>query len=291
MFLLRTKVFHYLCTHVVNSMKKEDNRTTYSNYTFHINEREYMKKRLFTITACLLLTLSLAGQSIKSVSHQRILIDSRYAPDEEGEKTLLPYRNVVDSIMKPVVGHSAKYMKAHNPESELSNLLADIMVWGGKIYAESPDIGFYNAGGIRAALPEGDITFGDINDMAPFDNRICFATLTGEQLLTLFQQIGRGYGFGVSHGVKVVYREKELVSITLHDKDIDPQGKYRMATIVYLMHGNDSFAELAHASFVVSPQDEHALARNVIASYFREKKAAGETVDAFIEGRVKKEKK
>ena len=43
-------------------------------------------------------------------------------------------------------------MVAHRPESDLSNLLADIMVWAARDYNEKVDFGVYNMGGIRAAL-------------------------------------------------------------------------------------------------------------------------------------------
>ncbi len=40
-------------------------------------------------------------------------------------------------------------MTRHRPESELSNLLCDILVWGGKQFEEQPVFAVYNMGGIR----------------------------------------------------------------------------------------------------------------------------------------------
>ena len=68
-------------------------------------------------------------------------------------------------------------MHADRPESDLSNLLADILVWAAKDYGESPVLGIYNMGGIRADLTKGDVTYGDVLDVAPFENKICFTTL------------------------------------------------------------------------------------------------------------------
>ena len=72
--------------------------------------------------------------------------------------------------MSPVVGHSAKVMIAERPESPLSNLLSDILVWAGNKYGERPDFGIYNIGGMRASLPQGEVTFGHILEVAPFEN-------------------------------------------------------------------------------------------------------------------------
>ena len=191
---------------------------------------------------------------MKSASREHIIIDNRYGSTKEAENFVRPYKNIVDSVMAPLVGYSARYMKAHTPESELSNLLADIMVWGGKMYDEKPDIGLYNMGGIRAALPKGRVTFGDINDIAPFENKICFLSLSGEQLTTLFRQIGRTFGAGISHGVEAVYEKGNLVSLRLNGEEIDPKRDYRIATIDYLIHGNDGFRELRKNVAMVSQE-------------------------------------
>ena len=94
-------------------------------------------------------------------------------------------------------------MATGRPESELSNLLADIMVWAGTNFGEQPQLGVYNMGGIRANLPAGKVTKGDILNVAPFENKICFLTLTGGDLLLLFREIAHRGGEGVSHGVEL----------------------------------------------------------------------------------------
>ena len=82
------------------------------------------------------------------MQRSRILVDARYdaQPDQKAADFLKSYKHQVDSVMGPVVGHSAKYMTAKRPEGTLSNLLADILVWAGKDYGEQPDLGIYNMG-------------------------------------------------------------------------------------------------------------------------------------------------
>lgn len=249
-----------------------------------------MKRKHIIALLCALLcgSANVMAQKYKltGIEREQIVIDNRYADDAKGAEFLKPYKAKVDSVMSPVVGTSAKYMRSHAPESELSNLLSDIMVWGGKIYAETPDIGLYNLGGIRAALPAGVVTYGDILNIAPFENKICFLTLNGEQLTNLFRRLGKGHGTGVSKGLKVVYKNRELVSITYNGEPVTADKTYRIATIDYLIQGNDGYKELRNGSMLVSPRDAYANTRNIIADYFREKAAAGEQVDAQIEGRV-----
>lgn len=227
---------------------------------------------------------------VKKVTGERILIDNRYASDPSAEAYLEPFRHQVDSVMSPVVGRSARFMKPRFPESELSNLLADILVWSGKRYNENPVIGLYNLGGIRAAMPEGTVTFGDINDIAPFENKICFLTLTGAQLKNLFRQIGHKYGSGVSHSIRATYRGGDLASLTVDGEEVIDDKPYRIATIDYLIQGNDGFRELSNGTRIVSPQDKESNTRYLIAEYFRYKASLGEAVDSVVEGRINIEK-
>ncbi len=243
-----------------------------------------------------LLLVALAMDSCKShyqltgVERTRIVIDSSYDqnPDEAAASFLAPFKRVNDSIMGPVVGRVAHSMNARRPESDLSNLLADILVWAAKDYGEQPVLGIYNMGGIRADLIKGDVTYGDVLSIAPFENKICFVTLTGEQLTELFQQIAANGGEGVSHGVELVgTKDRRLLSARLHGQEIDPQAQYRVATIDYLQEGNDKMTAFRKGTDVVAPNEASNNTRFLIMNYFKEKQAQGEEVDARVEGRIK----
>lgn len=150
-----------------------------------------IKGSLPFVTLLLLTASCHTPYHLTSIDRTRILIDNRYDahPDAAAADFIKPYEHTVDSLMKPVVGSTAEPMIAHQPESNLSNLLADILVWGGEEFNEKPDFGVYNMGGIRASLPQGDITYGDVLNVAPFENHICFLTLSGEKTLQLFQEM------------------------------------------------------------------------------------------------------
>ena len=143
---------------------------------------------------------------MSGIERSRILVDSRYDAlnDAQADAFMEPYKHVVDSMMSPVVGEVAKYMAAHRPESELSNLLADILMWAAERYDEKPVFGVYNMGGIRSGFAKGKVTYGDVLDVAPFENKIAFLTLSGEKVLELFRQMASSGGEAVSHGVQLV---------------------------------------------------------------------------------------
>ena len=238
----------------------------------------------------LLPTSSAFAQKYKvaKVERTRILIDKAWdaQPDAEAAQFIAPYKAKVDSIMGPVVGSVAHDMTRHRPESELSNLLCDILVWGGKAFNEQPVFSVYNVGGIRSNLAKGKITVADVNDMAPFENKICFLTLTGEKTLELFRQIAHRGGEGLSSAVRlVITKDGKLKSVTLNGEPIDPKKSYRIATLDYLAEGNDQLVAFKSGTDVVAPKQKENNVRYIIMDYFREKMKQGETVESKIEGR------
>lgn len=242
------------------------------------------------MAAMLLLTGACKSHyEVASIQRTRILIDSRYdsQPDAKAAEFLQPYKHVVDSVMGPVVGRSSHYMVAKRPEGELSNLLADILVWAAKDYGEQPVFGVYNMGGVRADLPKGDVTYGDVLDIAPFENKIAFITLSGAEVLDLFAEMASVGGEGVSHAVRmVITKDGKLVSATLNGAPIDPQKDYRVTTIDYLLGGTDKMTTFKKSRDVNAPKDVSNNTRFIIMNYFREMSKQGRIVDSKIEGRV-----
>lgn len=250
-----------------------------------------MNKRIFFAVVAVGAGLASCSShySVTDVSRSRILIDKKYDvhPDEVATKFLEPYKAKVDSEMSPVVGHTARYLKKYRPESPLSNLLADIMVWASQRFNERTDIGIYNMGGIRASLPAGQITVGDVLDVAPFENKISFLTLSGENLLKLFAEIASVGGEAVSHGVQLeITRDGRLLSARFNGKEIDPKASYRIATIDYLAQGNDKLEAFKLKTDYVNPRAKENDARFIITDYFQEMEKQGVVVDAKIEGRI-----
>lgn len=250
------------------------------------------QKKLFSIglVAMLVLFSSCASRyHVSGIERSRILIDSRYdaQPDTRAEAILAPYKARVDSVMAPVVGTTDSELTPMRPEGKLSNLLPDILIWAAKDYGEHPDLAVYNIGGMRAALPKGKVTYGDVVDVAPFENKICFLTLSGTKLMELFSQIAFRGGEGVSHGVQLeISKDGKLLSATLHGKPIDPAAHYRVATIDYLSQGNDEMVAFKSGTKLVSPQSERNNMRYIICDYFRTQAANGLSVTAKIEGRI-----
>ena len=227
--------------------------------------------------------------SVQSVDYQRVTIDTQFdaSPDAEATAFLAPFKAKVDSVMSPVVGRVACDMLSDRPESKLSNLLADILIWAGKDFDEKPVISVYNMGGIRASLSKGDVTIGNVIDVAPFENKLCFMTLKGSQVTTLFEQIAARGGEGVNHAVRaVISKDKKLVSLKINGEEVNPEADYRIATIDYLADGNDGLPVLKSGTNRKMLTDKSNNLRFIIMDFFRENTKQGREVNAEVEGRI-----
>lgn len=250
-----------------------------------------MKKliQLSALAIIVLLSACTSHYQLTDMSRTRIIIDKSYDvnPDAAAIAFLAPYKNKVDSLMGPVVGRVAHDMEANRPESDLSNLLPDILIHMAQHYNEAPDFAVYNMGGIRAGLAKGEVTYGDVLDVAPFENKICFISLKGDKVLELFSQIAHRGGEGVSRGVQMeITKDGKLLSARLFGKAIDPEANYRIATIDYLAQGNDGLTAFKSGTNLNSPTDEKNNARFIIRDYFLEMSKQGKVVDSKVEGRI-----
>ena len=250
----------------------------------------YKKSLLFFIVPAVLGASSCRQHyELADINRSRILVDSCYdvSPDKEAQAFLAPYQHKVDSIMSPVVGETAEYLSSHKPESPLSNLLADILLWGGNGFNEKVDFALYNVGGIRAAFAKGTVTYGDVVDVAPFENKICFLSLTGSKVRELFSDVAKLGGEGLSHGVNlVITKDGQLLGATINGKPVDDNQSYRVATLDYLAQGNDGLDAFKSGTAVVSPKGNDNNVRFIIMNYFRDKMAHGIAVDSKVEGRI-----
>jgi 2',3'-cyclic-nucleotide 2'-phosphodiesterase (5'-nucleotidase family) len=99
------------------------------------------------------------------------------------------------------VGLSGEMVKGYDQQSPLANLFADLM----RESRPDIDVALMNGGGIRANLPAGQLHFGDVYLMMPFDNRLARLTMTGAQLRALLERnlhSGKGGGLLAVSGIR-----------------------------------------------------------------------------------------
>jgi len=156
------------------------------------------------------------------------------------------------------------------PESSLGNLLTDAVLEG-----NDADVSIHNIwGGIRAELPQGALTYGDVFRMFPFDNRIAIVELSGAELRRIMARQAhnkrRPAGFA---GMQVFV---SCDSDTMHLRMVRPDGSEItdtetlkiVANDFLLLGGDDIFTPVTPEAGFAMPNGT-PLVRDTLVSWFR----------------------
>jgi 5'-nucleotidase len=79
---------------------------------------------------------------------------------------------------------ASEIRRGYDRESVLGNLFADLM----KEARPDADVTLMNGGGVRQNLDQGELTYGDVFEMMPFDNRFAAATMTVAELRVVLEK-------------------------------------------------------------------------------------------------------
>jgi 5'-nucleotidase len=162
-----------------------------------------------------------------------------------------------------------------NPESSLGNLITDILQ-----ESLDADVSILNvSGGLRANLPAGDLTYGSVFEMFPFDNRVVILELTGGDLRKVIAKQAHNHlrraGFsGMS--VDVSCSDGQLdVTMRLNDgAEVRNDDLVRVAVNDFLAtRGDDILTPAMPDSGFDYVQDPRYM-RDVIADWFRRHRGA-----------------
>jgi 5'-nucleotidase len=190
-------------------------------------------------------------------------------PDRAVARLVRAAQGAVAPRVARVVGHTAvpltRTMSAAG-ESVLGDLVADA-----QRAALNADIALMNAGGLRADLPAGPLTWGDVLTLHPFGNRILALNMTGAQLLNVLEEQWSADPAAIPRVLKTsgLYYEWDPARApgsrvvracdSLHRPLRDTQ-LYRVAVNDFLVGGGDDFkAFVGIPTVTVGPLDSEIL--------------------------------
>ena len=157
---------------------------------------------------------------------------------------LAPYQEVVDREMNVKVGYVPETLWVGAPECPLLNWLTDAL-WSAakKVYPGRVDVALVNMGSVRAEWLPGDLTFGQIYQVMPFENMLVVLTLSGEDIIDLCASFAEFGAQGVA-GMRVTIVDGQLADLTIGGKPVNPKKDYTLATSDYLTGGADNLTAL-----------------------------------------------
>ncbi|WP_114571712.1 5'-nucleotidase C-terminal domain-containing protein [Exiguobacterium flavidum] len=244
----------------------------------------------------------------KVIANDVKLIDLKtVAADASAAALLKPYAESIAAVKNEQVGATivnplvnprtseTNTISVRNSETALGNLITDGMLAKAKQFNPETVIAIQNGGGIRAAIPAGELTLGQILTTLTFGNTLATAKLTGAEILELMEEsVGvaplENGGFLHVSGLKVQYdsskaKGSRIVSLEVKEGEnyvaLDSTKTYVVATNAFTAKGGETktFAK-PYAEGRVT--DLGVIDWEVFKEYAQQLK----TVDYNIEGRI-----
>lgn len=250
------------------------------------------RTRYFRIFFLLIAVLSFAacssGYKLVKANRAEYAINKGIAADSAIIQAYLPYKAQMEAEMNQVIGHSEVQMPKVDtiPESLLGNFFADATLQQARKYDPSIDFAMPSTkGGIRVALPKGNIALSNIFELMPFENELIAFTLSGAEVQNLLNFIAATNGQPVS-GLRMKIRNKKPEGVLINGKAFDPGKTYRVLTSDYIASGGDN------ARGFKNPLDKKVLGlkvRDALIGYVKDNEAAGMTINAKLDGRITKD--
>ncbi|MDP3451751.1 MAG: 5'-nucleotidase [Bacteroidales bacterium] len=213
-------------------------------------QKYFYKRGLIALFIILLPLISFSQEFGFSYRVSRVLMDSTWDKNREPVVAGIIefYKPEMDRMMQQVIGRSDVEMRSSRPESLLSNFAADALLeFGEEFSKEAVDFSLTNFGGLRAAMPKGDIRRYDIFSIFPFENYIVILDIPGTSVRRLFESFARNRVEAFSHNIQLEINKGELKDVLLDGEQIDESRVYRVVTIDFLMSGGDNVVALKDA--------------------------------------------
>lgn len=206
----------------------------------------------------------------------------------------------IENVIEPAIEEAKKtknevYGNAVRPlehlrerESPLGNLISDAVR-----SATKADFAIVNSGGIRAAIEQGPITYGEIFRVLPFDNSLVVLTVTGKQLkqiLRIGESGSRGFHSVSGLKLRLISPEADAPAEDLDDdgriepweinrllevqtsdgRPIDDRKEYKLATIDFLVSGGDDYGWIMKQIPASHRSNTGLMMRDVVAQTIRQ---------------------
>ncbi|MBQ7705662.1 MAG: bifunctional metallophosphatase/5'-nucleotidase [Selenomonadaceae bacterium] len=181
-------------------------------------------------------------------------------PDKRITNQIIKIEKKNKKIFDVVVAHSDRELNGarelvRRQESEIGNLCADALRW-----KTGADIAIMNGGGIRAGLPSGDITRGDILEIAPFGNTLQKAEISGKVLRETLEHSVFGVpaafgGFLSVSGMTFTFDSSKpagqrVEEIFINGVPLDENKIYTIGAVDFMLMGGDDYTMLKDLKIV-----------------------------------------
>ncbi len=231
-----------------------------------------------------------------------ILLDANVEQDPEVLARVEELAQPLNELRQQVIGEAAVDLDGSREscrfgECTMGNLITDAILWATQ--AQGVQIALQNGGGIRASIPAGPVTVGQVLEVLPFGNTIATFEIKGADLLAALENgvsraenpenEGTGRFLQVA-GLRYSWDPtkpagERIVSVEVRNADgtwspLDPDAVYKVAANNFIRNGGDEYSVFAEKA--MNAYDFGPLLADVVMDYIAE----NSPVSAEIEGRI-----
>jgi 5'-nucleotidase len=206
------------------------------------------------------LTISRATKEVVSASINNVIVRRTVFPPATYISALIDhYGEIAAPTENRVIGTaSAALSRTANAagESSLGDIIADAQLWAtsGASWPAANGapavISFMNAGGIRADINAGEITYGEAFSVQPFANVLVTMDMTGANIDALLEQQFQGGNGVLQIPASLTYDRStsaapgsRVSNVRINGVLIDPAATYRVTVNNFLADGGDNYPQ------------------------------------------------
>ncbi|RRR73877.1 MAG: multifunctional 2',3'-cyclic-nucleotide 2'-phosphodiesterase/5'-nucleotidase/3'-nucleotidase [Candidatus Viridilinea halotolerans] len=212
--------------------------------------------------------------------------------DASFESRIAVFRAALDELRQRVIGQTAVALNGERNdirarETNLGNLVAEALLAGAR--ESGAQLAITNGGGIRASIPAGPVTVGQVLEVLPFGNTLALVTISGAQLKEALEngvsQVETGAGrFPQIAGFRFAFNPalpagSRVTAMTYNNQAIDPAATFRVVTNNFMMVGGDGYTSFAQGSNAI---DSGLIMADVVEQYI----AANSPISIATDGRI-----
>lgn len=211
------------------------------------------------------LTISRATKEVVSASINNVIVKRDvFSPAEDLAALIAKYGEIAAPTENRVIGFAPDPLtRTANPlgESSLGDIIADAQLWATSgpswTHGDPAVVSFMNAGGIRADINAGDITYGEAFSVQPFANVLTTMDMTGADIeAVLERQFAGGSGI-LQIPASLTYDRcntlpacagNRVQNVRINGTLLDPGATYRVTVNNFLAGGGDGYPEFLNGT-------------------------------------------
>lgn len=209
------------------------------------------------------------------IEGKKIGVTSEFGEKKSIDKFVAPYRDHINKDMDVVLAYSPETMDKSKGEwqTTIGNLMAEITLeMGNPVFVKRTghkiDICLLNHGGIRAALPKGNITTRNAFEIMPFENSLIVVALKGVQIREMAEFILKEKKPHPLTGLKIIADKNtsSVKTLLVNNNPLEESKTYFVGTSDYLSNGGDKMDFFKKG---IQSYDVEYKLRNLMIDYFK----------------------